>query len=256
MFEATSDGNQKPLVQVIDLHKRYMHGSNRIEVLTGLNLDIFPGEMISITGESGVGKTTLLQVLGTLDNPNSGQVLFDNVDPFSLADGKRARFRRHNIGFIFQFHHLLPQFTALENVAMPARIDRIPTVEAEKRAREILDLMGLSHRLRHRPAELSGGEQQRVAVARALINRPRVILADEPTGNLDVKTGAGIHDLLVDLSSEFGIAMIIVTHNPALALRMPRQLELKDGVVVPQETVAQVTPEETDSPRPVEEGAF
>ena len=256
MSETTSEDNRAPLVRVIDLHKWYMHSQNKIEVLTGLNLDIYPREMISITGASGVGKTTLLQVLGTLDNPNAGQILFDNVNPFSLADGKRARFRRHNIGFIFQFHHLLPQFTALENVAMPARIDRIPTVEAEKRARGILDRMGLSHRLRHRPTELSGGEQQRVAVARALINRPRVILADEPTGNLDVKTGAGIHDLLVELNTEFGIAMVIVTHNPALALRMPRQLELKDGVVVPQQTVAHVTPEETDSPRPVEEGAF
>jgi lipoprotein-releasing system ATP-binding protein len=172
-----------------------------------------------------------LQVLGTLDVPTGGEVLYGRVNPFALADRQRAAFRRRHMGFVFQFHHLLPQFTALENVAMPGRIDRLAREEAESRAEQLLRRMGLGHRLSHRPGELSGGEQQRVAVARALLMRPKIVLADEPTGNLDVTTGEGIHDLLLELNQEFGMAMVIVTHNPGLARRLPRQLQMVDGVL-------------------------
>jgi lipoprotein-releasing system ATP-binding protein len=226
---------RRPLIEVEGLYKTYLHEMKPIPVLKGLDLVVAPGAMVSITGPSGAGKTTLLQVLGTLDDPTRGVVRIDGVDPFGLNDRERAHFRRRTIGFVFQFHHLLPQFTALENVMMPTRIDRVPADKAARHAREVLELMGLSHRLRHRPSELSGGEQQRVAVARALVMRPKVVLADEPTGNLDVKTSDGIHDLLIEINREFGTAMVIVTHNPALARLMPRQLHLSDGKLSPVE---------------------
>lgn len=224
-----------PLISVEGLHKVYAQGSRLIRVLSNLSLTVEPGEMIGVIGASGVGKTTLLQVLGTLDHPSSGQVLYRGVNPFRLSDGQRAQFRRRQIGFVFQFHHLLPQFTALENVMMPLLIDRRPRSTAHGRAVDLLQRMGLEHRLTHRPSELSGGEQQRVAVARALVMKPRVVLADEPTGNLDVHTSEGIHDLLFELNEELDTAMIVVTHNPTLAQRMPRQLVLRDGSVHPVE---------------------
>ncbi|MBN1945509.1 MAG: ABC transporter ATP-binding protein [Bradymonadales bacterium] len=224
---------RSPLITVRTLHKDYLHEQKVIPVLKGLDLVVQPGEMISITGASGVGKTTFLHVLGTLDEPTRGQIQFDGLDPFALSDRQRAQFRRRNVGFVFQFHHLLPQFTALENVMMPARIDRIPADEAQSRAVGLLEKLGLGHRLKHRPSELSGGEQQRVAVARAVVMRPKVVLADEPTGNLDVQTGEGIYDLLFQINQESGVAMIIVTHNPQLAALMPTRLHLHDGILSP-----------------------
>lgn len=222
-----------PLVTVSGLRKVYLRGTRVIPVLTGLELNVARGDMIGVIGASGVGKTTLLQVIGTLDEPTSGSVQYEGVNPFELPDRERARFRRRNVGFVFQFHHLLPQFTALENVMMPMLIDRQGRPAANREALEILDRMGLSHRLTHRPSELSGGEQQRVALARALVMRPSVILADEPTGNLDVNTSQAIHDLLFELNDEFNTSMIVVTHNPELAKRMPRQLRLTDGGLFP-----------------------
>ena len=213
-------------------------------MLTALDLTVGHGEMIGVIGASGVGKTTLLQVLGTLDEPSSGVVRYGGVDPFTLSDSQRAQFRRRHVGFVFQFHHLLPQFTALENVMMPLMIDRRPRSTAQERAADLLQRMGLQHRLTHRPSELSGGEQQRVAVARALVMQPPVVLADEPTGNLDVNTSEGIHDLLFELNEELDTAMIVVTHNPTLAQRMPRQLRLHEGSLHPVDGV-QISEEAT-----------
>jgi lipoprotein-releasing system ATP-binding protein len=179
-----------------------------------------------------VGKSTFLHVVGTLDPPTAGNVLYNGQDAFEMGEEPLARFRNRNVGFVFQFHYLLPEFTALENTAMPGLISRLPRAEAERVAREVLELVGLGHRLDHRPGELSGGEQQRVALARALVLKPRLLLADEPTGNLDEATGEGIHQLLLDLNRRLGIAAIVVTHNPRLAERMPRRLRLHEGLVV------------------------
>ena len=213
-------------IDVRALTKSYWLGEAEIAVLQGLTFSIASGEYVSITGPSGAGKSTLLHVLGTLDVPSGGRILCDNVDVWAQSPAAIARFRNERIGFVFQFHHLLPEFTALENVVMPARIQRLPIHTATKRARDLLSEVGLSHRLDHRPGELSGGEQQRVALARALMNEPRMLLADEPTGNLDEATGAGIHDVIEKLNRERGITAVVVTHNPRLAQRMPRRLHL------------------------------
>ena len=218
-------------IEVRGLSKRYWLNDQEIPVLDHLDLVIESGEYVSLTGPSGVGKSTFLHVLGTLDAPTSGQVLSDGVDVWQQSPAAIARFRNANIGFVFQFHHLLPEFTALENVMMPARIARLSQAVAEKRARSLLDDVGLGHRVEHRPGELSGGEQQRVALARALMNEPKVLLADEPTGNLDENTGAGIHEIIERLNKERGITAIVVTHNPRLAERMRRRLHLdKNGL--------------------------
>lgn len=227
-----SDG---PLIEVEGLTKVYARGKNPIPVLMGVDLTVKRRDMIGVIGASGVGKTTLLQILGTLDEPTKGTVRFDGVDPFKLKDGQRALFRRSHIGFVFQFHHLLPQFSAVENVMMPMLIDRRAAQTARDKATTLLERMELGHRLSHRPAELSGGEQQRVALARALVMDPAVVLADEPTGNLDGRTSDTIHDLLFELNEELGTAMIVVTHNPRLATRMPRQLRLSKGGLHPVE---------------------
>jgi len=210
----------------------FVHGGRRLEVLRGIDLEIRPGERVSVVGASGVGKSTLLHVLGTLDLPTSGQILFDGRDVTKLPPSQLAHFRNHEIGFVFQFHHLLPEFTALENVMMPALIQRVHREVAEVRARAILDRVGLSERLTHRPGELSGGEQQRVALARALIMQPKLLLADEPTGNLDSRTGEGIHQLFLELNRERGMTMLVVTHNPELAAQMPRRFNMIDGRMV------------------------
>ena len=218
-----------PLVKVEGLGKTYLMGDRRLEVLRGLSLEIAAGELVALTGPSGAGKSTFLHVLGTLDAPSAGRVLFEGRDVFALGEEALATFRNGTIGFVFQSHHLLPEFTALENVMMPALIRRLPRPEAAARAEEMLALVGLTERMGHRPGELSGGEQQRVALARALCLKPRLLLADEPTGNLDPRTADGIHALLGDLNARLGITAVVVTHNERLAESLPRRLHLTAG---------------------------
>jgi lipoprotein-releasing system ATP-binding protein len=197
--------------------------------LKGIDLEIQSGEIVSIVGSSGAGKTTLLQILGTLDKPDSGVVTLNGVNPFSLSSKGLAEFRNQKIGFIFQFHQLLPEFTALENVIMPALIGGKGMNESKERAKQLLDKLGLSNRENHQPATLSGGEQQRVAVARALMNEPDIIFADEPSGNLDSKNAAELHQLFFDLRKEFGQTFVIVTHNNLLAEMADRSIVMADG---------------------------
>ncbi|MFP4022914.1 MAG: ABC transporter ATP-binding protein [Thiohalospira sp.] len=201
-----------------------------LQVLKSIDLKVEKGEIVSIVGPSGAGKTTFLQILGTLSRPNSGEVLYDNINISKLRDKQLAAFRNQNIGFVFQFHHLLPEFTALENVCIPAFIKKIPKAQAEEKAKEILDFLKLSHRLDHKPKELSGGEQQRVAVARALINDPKVIFADEPSGNLDSQNKKELHSLFFSLRKKYNPAIVIVTHDIELADTADRKLTMKDGI--------------------------
>ena len=219
----------KELIQVQQLFKSYGNGAKHVEVLKGITLAFSKGERAAIVGASGVGKTTLLHVLGTLDRPTSGKVLYEGRDIFTLNEKELALFRNREIGFVFQFHHLLPEFNALENTMMPCLIQGIPKIEAAIRAETILTSVGLKDRLSHKPGELSGGEQQRVAVARALVLEPKVLLADEPTGNLDFKTGESVFGLLQELNAVKGITLVVVTHNLHLAGQLPRQIELIDG---------------------------
>jgi lipoprotein-releasing system ATP-binding protein len=219
-------------VVVQGLTKEFVHGGVVIPVLRGLDFELRPGEIASVVGASGVGKSTLLQVLGTLDLPTAGTITFDGATVTSMNAARLAEFRNREIGFVFQFHHLLPEFTALENTMMPGLILRLSRAACAERAAEILARLGLGHRLTHRPGELSGGEQQRVALARALLLRPRLLLADEPTGNLDMKTGREIHELFFELSAELGTTILIVTHNDELAARTPRRLRMADGRIV------------------------
>ncbi len=219
------------LVRVEGLKKDFYHGGRKIQVLKGIDLQIEKGEMLSIEGASGVGKSTLLHVIGTLDTPSSGRIWFEDHELTALDPAQLAHFRGRNIGFVFQAHHLLPEFTALENIMLPALIQRLPVSKAKKRAKELLDSVGLSHRSSHKPGQLSGGEQQRVALARALIMRPKLLLADEPTGNLDSKTGEGVHNLFFRMNEEREITILMVTHNRELASRIPRQLHMVDGLI-------------------------
>ena len=230
-----SNGNQlqpPPLLEVSGLEKVYRMVDSDLKVLRGVNLSILQGEMVALVGKSGVGKSTLLHILGTLDNPSAGSVRYNGSNIFELEDEELAQFRNENVGFIFQFHHLLPEFTALENVMMPKMIHGDSPAEAETAAIELLERVGLQHRMQHRPAELSGGEQQRVAIARSLVMRPKLVLADEPTGNLDTDTSESIHELLQELNEETEISFLIATHSPELANRMERILELTHGDVV------------------------
>ena len=219
----------KELIQVQQLFKSYGNGTKRVEVLKGVDLTFSQGEKAAIVGASGVGKTTLLHVLGTLDQPTAGKVLYEGKDIFNLNEKDLALFRNREIGFVFQFHHLLPEFSALENTMMPCLIQGLTKREASARAEVILNLVGLKERLSHKPGELSGGEQQRVAVARALVLGPKVLLADEPTGNLDTKTGESVFDLLQELNQIKGVTLIVVTHNLKLAEKLSRQIQLVDG---------------------------
>jgi lipoprotein-releasing system ATP-binding protein len=198
-------------------------------VLKGIDFEAKNSEVLSIVGASGAGKSSLLQILGTLSNPDSGKVYIDGVDVFELKSNALAEFRNKRIGFVFQFHHLLPEFTAMENVAIPALIANSSMSQAKERATELLNFLGLKDRLTHKPSQLSGGEQQRVAIARALINNPAVIFADEPSGNLDTNTKSEIHKLFFDLRDRFGVTIIIVTHDRELARMSDRTLEMKDG---------------------------
>jgi lipoprotein-releasing system ATP-binding protein len=223
------------MIQVRNLQKTYLKDGQRIEVLKGLDFEIAEGESLAVVGVSGAGKSTLLHILGTLDHPTSGAVLFDGTDVFSWPEKKLAAFRNREIGFVFQFHNLLPEFSALENTMMPALIQRMATGEARRRAEAILAEVGLAERMTHKPGELSGGEQQRVALARALILEPSILLADEPTGNLDTETGKKIEDVLISLNRTRRITLIVVTHNPLLAGRMSLHLGLRDGRIYARE---------------------
>jgi lipoprotein-releasing system ATP-binding protein len=222
----------EPLIKTRDLTKSFVSNGNRVEVLSGVDLEIFPGESLAIIGASGVGKSTLLHIIGTLERPSAGKIFWYNEDVFALDDEQLAAFRNKKIGFVFQFHHLLPEFNALENVMLPCLIARMSKAEAMSRAEVILVQVGLQDRLHHRVGALSGGEQQRVAVARALVMEPDILLADEPTGNLDPRIGRQIHDLLVRLNQEKGLTTVVVTHNLELADLLSYQVTIKDGKVI------------------------
>ena len=215
------------MIQARGIRKRF----DKLEILKGIDLTIDAGEIVAIVGPSGAGKTTLLQIIGTLDKPDSGTLLIEGIEPFRLNEKQMADFRNRHIGFVFQFHQLLPEFTALENVMIPALIARQPTSAAEKRAKELLDFLKLSDRMTHKPAELSGGEKQRVAVARALVNRPSVILADEPSGSLDTQNKEELHALFFDLRNEMGQTFVIVTHDEQLATQADRIIHMKAGQI-------------------------
>jgi len=221
-----------PLVEIRSLSKTYVMPDRSLDVLTNVDLTLGRAEMISLEGQSGVGKSTFLHILGTLDAPTSGTVHFEGRNVFTMPSDELARFRNATIGFVFQFHHLLPEFTAAENVMMPGLIGRESGADALARAHDLLGRVGLADRAGHRPSELSGGEQQRVAIARALMRTPQLVLADEPTGNLDQKTSLEIHDLLVQLNEETGITFVIATHNPTLAARMNRHLRVESAQIV------------------------
>jgi lipoprotein-releasing system ATP-binding protein len=218
-----------PFVRIEGLAKTYLMADRRLEVLRGIDLDIARGEVVALTGPSGAGKSTFLHLLGTLDVPTRGRIRFEGEDVFERGEEGLASFRNETVGFVFQSHHLLPEFTALENAMMPGLIRRIPRGEARRKAAAMLERVGLGERLEHRPGELSGGEQQRVALARALSLSPQLLLADEPTGNLDPQTAEGIHALLVELNRSLGITAVVVTHNERLAQALPRRLRLVEG---------------------------
>jgi lipoprotein-releasing system ATP-binding protein len=227
-----------PFLEVLDVSKSYFLNGKRIDVLRGVSVEIQQGEMVSLIGASGSGKSTFLHVVGTLDIPAAGRMLFRGKSVFDMNDAEVAEFRNRSIGFVFQSHYLLPEFTAEENVAMPALILRQDKRSSLKRARELLERVGLAQRAEHRPGELSGGESQRVALARALMLKPDLLLADEPTGNLDPSTGEGIHALLREVNRDLGITAVVVTHNETLAKSMPRRLRLRDGLVIDADSAA------------------
>lgn len=219
-------------LQCRDIRKTYREGSLDTEVLKGVSFDIEQGELVSIIGTSGSGKSTLLHILGALDDASSGSVHFLEKDLATLSSNKQAKLRNQHLGFVYQFHHLLADFSALENVAMPLLIGGVKPSQAKQEAASLLDKVGLSHRVDHRPSELSGGERQRVAIARALVNKPSLVLADEPTGNLDHATALSIYDLMRELNREYNTAFLVVTHDGELAAKMDRQLHMQDGLLV------------------------
>jgi lipoprotein-releasing system ATP-binding protein len=222
----------RPVLRLDGVEVHYREGEGRLTVLNGADLSIYPGELVAMVAPSGAGKSTLLHVAGLLERPNAGEVAIGGRPTGKLSDADRTMFRRLHIGFVYQFHHLLPEFSALENVAMPLLVRRTPAVEAAERARELLARVGLSERLTHRPHQLSGGERQRAAVARALVTTPRLVLADEPTGNLDGANAAQVFELMLELNRERGTSLVVVTHDRRLAARMDRILVLGDGILV------------------------
>ena len=219
----------QPVLEAREVGRSFVQGPATLEVLRGVALAVGSAERLAIVGASGSGKTTLLQILGGLDRPTHGQVLIDGRDIHSLSERERAALRNRTLGFVYQFHHLLPEFSALENVAMPLLVRRTKVAEARARARELLERVGLGARLSHRPHQLSGGERQRAAVARALVTQPKIVLADEPTGNLDGGNAEAVFELMLELNRERGTSLIVVTHDPRLAARMDRVYELEDG---------------------------
>jgi len=224
--------NKTSILQCRQLTKRYKQGVLDVEVLKGVDLNISVGERVAIMGASGSGKSTLLHLLGGLDKPSGGEVVLDDVNLNKVGAAKLAKLRNASLGFIYQSHHLLGEFTVLENVAMPLLIANLPVKQARIRAVELLQRVGLGHRIEHKPGELSGGERQRAAVARALINRPKCVLADEPTGNLDSKTADQVYQLMLELNQELNVSFLVVTHDHDLAARMGKVLHMEDGVIV------------------------
>lgn len=238
--------DSQPLLWIQDLRRSFTMGKQIVHVLNGINLTVHRREMVSIVGASGAGKSTLLHIMGTLDRPTSGQVFFEGKNLFKSSEAVLAGFRNRFLGFVFQFHHLLPEFTALENTTLPALMQKIPKHQAVDAATKLLTEVGLAHRLHHKPGELSGGEQQRVAVARALIRNPVLVLADEPTGNLDTHTGDELFELLRGLNERHGTAFVIVTHNEKLSLQTDRLIQLQDGQITDDRRLRPCPPEVKD----------
>jgi lipoprotein-releasing system ATP-binding protein len=233
--------DQAPALHLQDLRRSYAQGSRVIEVLKGATASLYPGETVALLGPSGAGKSTLLHIAGLLERPDGGVVVIDGVDCVKLGDSERTRMRRAEIGFVYQFHHLLPEFSALENIVLPQLILGLPRKEAEERGKQLLDSLGVGERSDHRPSQLSGGEQQRVAIARAVANGPRLLLADEPTGNLDPPTAERVFEQLLKLVRQSGVAAVVATHNLDLAARMNRTLRLMDGLLEEEIAVVEAT---------------
>ncbi|MEZ9235500.1 lipoprotein-releasing ABC transporter ATP-binding protein LolD [Shewanella sp. 10N.286.52.A9] len=219
------------ILQVSQVCKQFHDGETTTKVLSNVDLSVYKGEQLAIVGSSGSGKSTLLHIMGTLDIPTSGEVTLDGENLYTLSASRQAEIRNQDLGFIYQFHHLLPEFSAIENVAMPAFIQGRDKKQTLQEAQALLERVGLGHRLQHIPAQLSGGERQRVAIARALINKPKLVLADEPTGNLDASSGDSVYELIRELAHQLGTAFVVVTHDYKLAAKMDRQLTMKDGVL-------------------------